>query len=85
MWKESSTVKSPNSFHLFHGKTRQFYGETSGEKEKAKIRNAALPPRPSLEQNFVLAGASVYHANQGVPDGVGTDEGEGDRNIAAGY
>lgn len=77
-------MKSPNSFHLFHGKTRQFHGETLEEKKKAKIRNAALPPRPSLEQNFVLAGASVHRAHRDVPDGVGTDEGEGERNIAAG-
>lgn len=45
-------AKSPNSFHLFHGKMKQSYGETL--RKQGKIRNAALPDRPSHEQNFVL-------------------------------
>lgn len=33
MWKESLMGKSSNSFHLFHGKMRQFYGETTKKGE----------------------------------------------------
>lgn len=71
MWKESLTVKSPNSFHLFHGKTRQIYDETLKIK-KGKIRNAALSDRPSLELNFVLVASARHHGSRDVPAGVET-------------